>query len=249
MGKKISNIKFYRQIGPHCITASICSILNFYGHEVLPGAIAWQMIADGIHQKNKGVDLSRILLYIIKEWQMAVYPFVSHFNNTIRDFINNNIPLLVIQKLNNDSETLHSRIVFGYNNTSEIYLLDPAKGEIRISVKEFESLSAERGFPLQNIYLLVIPQSRDHYKQFFEKNPFYLNIMGTIKEMAGEDAEAYYKESIRLAPGYADPYNNLALLYLKKNDLSKAKLWAALALELAPDEYSYQETFKKVSNL
>ncbi|MEE8295046.1 MAG: tetratricopeptide repeat protein, partial [Sphingomonadales bacterium] len=52
-----------------------------------------------------------------------------------------------------------------------------------------------------------------------------------------EDAEKHYKTSIRLRPTL-EGYRNLAELYEKSNDLTKAETFARASLQLSPDEPS-----------
>lgn len=244
MHKKIEGIPFFRQIGPTCISASLCSILNYLGIKILPGQIAWEMGKENIKGFRKGVDLAEAIRYLIHHWQLEVYPFISIFNSIIEKMIGTNLPLLVVQKTNLTTQRLHSRILTGYGEEI-VYLVDPQIGKVEMKISEFNQLSCEDGFPKQNIFVAISLYPLNDYIDFFMNNPFYLNLMGVIKDLDEKnDALNYYEKSIKIAPHYADPYNNLALHYYREGDYYSAQRYIEIALRLAPDEIAYQETLK-----
>jgi len=246
MSEKIIDIPFFRQIGPTCISASLCSILNYLGIKILPGRIAWEMGKENMKSYRKGVDLAQALSYLIHHWQLEVYPFISIFNSIIEEMIRNDIPLLVVQKTNFTTQSLHSRVLVGYGEEM-VYLVDPQRGKVEMEISEFNQLSSEDGFPNQNIFVAISLYPLADYIDFFMNNPFYLNLKGVIKDLDEKDeALIYYDKSIKTAPHYADPYNNLALFYCRKGDYQNAQKYIQIALKLAPDEYPYQETLKMI---
>jgi len=253
MVEKIKGISFYRQVGPNCLAASLASILDYNGIHVLPGHLAWELRNRKKIELQQAMDLMNSLVYLIDKWHLKVYPFISYFDEKVRKLIDEEIPLLVVQKREGKSKELHSRILIGYDfNEKEIlYLLDPSKKNISMTTKEFNLLGGEEGFSNQNIFILITKRVElpEYFKEVFTNNPFYLNMMGLIRESMGLDCiEEYFLNSIKASPDYADPYNNLALYYMKKNMRKKAEKFAVRAVTLGPNVKEYKETLKEVQN-
>jgi len=66
-----------------------------------------------------------------------------------------------------------------------------------------------------------------------------------------ENAESYYKKTIKKDPKNADAYNNLAwLYYIKKANLKEAEALASKAIDLNPSKADdYRDTLEKIRDL
>ncbi len=88
------------------------------------------------------------------------------------------------------------------------------------------------------------------YEKASGKLPLAYLYMGNIYFQKHEynEAEAYYRKTIKECPKNADAYNNLAWLYYSKNaKLDEAERLALKAIELAPSQKeNYSDTLRKI---
>jgi len=88
------------------------------------------------------------------------------------------------------------------------------------------------------------------YEKASGKLPLAYLYMGNIYFLKHEynEAEAYYRKTIRECPKNADAYNNLAWLYFSRNEnLDEAELLALKAIELDPaKKENYSDTLTKI---
>lgn len=100
------------------------------------------------------------------------------------------------------------------------------KGELEHAMKEYEK--AAKRLPIAYLYL------------------------GNVSLQLGrsDEAERYYRRSIKKSPSGADAYNNLAwLYYTRKENLDEAEALAQKALELNPSREDYRDTLDKIRDL
>jgi Flp pilus assembly protein TadD len=86
------------------------------------------------------------------------------------------------------------------------------------------------------------------FRKALQDSPYnkkILNDLGRIEYVVNHDVEkatAYFEEAIRISPGYAYAYFNLAQLYLQENQKRKA----AEVLQQLDLEYKQQQMIKMV---
>jgi putative inorganic carbon (HCO3(-)) transporter len=73
-----------------------------------------------------------------------------------------------------------------------------------------------------------------------ESRLYYLLAQST-EDRSIDEAILFYKKTLKLNPSWADPHNNLAILYINKKDFSSARIEFEKALHLNPDSLSYKE--------
>jgi len=91
------------------------------------------------------------------------------------------------------------------------------------------------------------------YKIASKKLPLAFLYMGNVylKMNEFDEAELYYKKSIKKEPRNADAHNNLAwLYYLKRENLDEAERLARVAIELNPGKIEiYQDTLERIRSI
>lgn len=91
------------------------------------------------------------------------------------------------------------------------------------------------------------------YHTASEKLPVAYLYIGNIyfQKADLDDAESYYKKTVKKDPDNADAYNNLAwLYYTKKEDLDEAERLVVKAISLNPSKRDiYEDTLKKIREL
>jgi putative inorganic carbon (HCO3(-)) transporter len=73
-----------------------------------------------------------------------------------------------------------------------------------------------------------------------ESRLYYLLAQST-EDRSIDEAISFYKKTLYLNPSWADPHNNLAILYINKKNFSSARIEFEKALHLNPDSLSYKE--------
>ena len=100
---------------------------------------------------------------------------------------------------------------------------DEARGEAEAAVREYRA--AARRLPLARLFLG--------------------NALFGLGRL--EEAEAAYREAVRLLPDNAEARNNLAwLLFTRKGSLEEAEALAGRAVELEPGRSEFQATLEQV---
>lgn len=93
----------------------------------------------------------------------------------------------------------------------------------------------------------------EEYKKASKKNATAYLYMGNVFFQKGQlnDSEIAYKKAMKKLPDNADLLNNLAWLYLTKNDnLEEAERLAQKAIELNPDKAPlFRDTLEKIQAL
>jgi len=91
------------------------------------------------------------------------------------------------------------------------------------------------------------------YHTASEKLPVAYLYIGNIyfQKADLDEAESYYKKTVKKDPENADAYNNLAwLYYTKKENLDEAERLVVKAIELNPSKSDiYEDTLKKIREL
>jgi tetratricopeptide (TPR) repeat protein len=105
----------------------------------------------------------------------------------------------------------------------ELGQADEARGDAEAAVREYRA--AARHLPLARLFLG--------------------NALFGLGRL--EEAEAAYREAIRLLPGNAEAHNNLAwLLHTRGRDLDEAVKLAERAVELDPGREAFRDTREQV---
>jgi rhomboid protease GluP len=69
-----------------------------------------------------------------------------------------------------------------------------------------------------------------------------------IKKGSLENAKEHLLQVVEMEPGFHEAFYNLALLYMDEKNFKKAKGYAEKAVELKPDQESYQNTMNQIKH-
>ncbi|MDI6751897.1 MAG: tetratricopeptide repeat protein [bacterium] len=112
--------------------------------------------------------------------------------------------------------------------------------------KACQSNPYEREYIKEYLQFLLDTGQKERVEELGKKAIWLMADESKLYYLLGQSTEEneaiwFYKKAIELNPFWADPHNNLAILYINKKDLQSAKLEFEKALHLNPDFPSYKE--------
>ena len=121
-----------------CLPASAQMIMAYYGMNIIQSVIASRVVING------NPSTARLLSYIRELGYGAEWKRISIIE--IENYLQQKIPLIVIQKYSNIISNSHSRVIFGFDNIKqELKLHDPSGGSnYKISYKAFFNLGFDK---------------------------------------------------------------------------------------------------------
>jgi tetratricopeptide (TPR) repeat protein len=121
-----------------------------------------------------------------------------------------------------------------------IILQDPLSPE--------EHLVLGASYEAEGAWDLALSEYREALQKSGRKEEVYF-LIGNVYHQRGNysEAERSYGRAIQINSRFAPAYNNLAWNFLKEGKKQEAIRAAREALEIAPDNPDYQDTFQRIS--
>lgn len=246
---KIEGIRLVPQVGKGCIPAATKMILNHWRDDL--HSVKELCTALGSDLREQGTSIYSLLRYLHKNGYQ-VYPFSGN-TELVKELLEKDFPVLVIQRAGWSQDTEHARVVIGYDNEKGLfYTLDPSEGEGFIPYGIYDCLGVEDG---KNLHVLICPPGvsiPDWWRSVVLKDVVYHNLLGVTLDELGkwQEAEQHFQIGMSLDPHNADLINNYAILLARDSSkLGEALRLSHQAVLYGGNESAYIETIKEITRL
>ena len=154
--------------GPACMSM----VLSYWGTNLSQGDIAAEIYDAGarITRVTDMVSYPRVYSFTSQDFTGSIYD--------LKTWINNGVPLIVLQRLSLENPYGHYRVVVGYNDSSAmIFTFDPIKGmNFTISYAEFAQLwQLGSTFSTTNWTLAITPEN-DVFTDLMKQHQIDMNL-------------------------------------------------------------------------
>lgn len=238
----VENVKFVPQVGCGCLPSSLAIVLNYINSSFKNGREYYKELKTDL--RETGTSIYELFKFLLTN-KYTFYPFTADHEIILR-LLDDNIPLISMQKSSLYDDREHARVLIGYEEERLVYyFLDPLRGKIFIPFNINKELAIENN---KNLYVIVA-NDKDRvpnwFKEYVEDNLEYHNLMGIAYDDINDVilAEEHFKKAMLIDSIYPDLLNNYAILLSKdSNRISEAIGLAIKAIKYSNGEEEYRET-------
>ncbi len=263
----ILDVPFVKQKTFYCGPAALSAIFAYWGNPCSQEKIAEKIFLPGL-KGSLNVDLEKYA----KDNGFWAKGHIADFSE-IKNRVKAGIPIIVMEKLHPFIlNRYHYTVIVGFDDIKKVIIEHTGEQDFVIrSYNGFKRNWYAAGnwmleiMPLEkadddmsvedNVELGVLlekkgqwDQSLKHYYDALRENsetPTALFNIGNVYLNMGEldDAELAYRKAIELKKDFPDCYNNMACLFIRKEEYEKAHVFVDKALALDPDKrFFYLDT-------